>query len=274
MLRDYVRLNRTFTVREPYSTRTKSQGLRVCRQEDECGWHRLDVLRFRHHPCFRLPSDEPVAQDDGIQYFPVGNGRIICSAPTGISFVELWTEGDDLCRHWIEFLNTDPRNNSAPRQVTLVESDLRGRLPEDKKKARLSLSIFCGSSRSQKIDDVDDLLSKKNIVSLPLVRQAPKRDEGLTMNAFNNVLGLGKSFDSRLGFKSKKLGHSQLEGSKPEELILESTNFQTKLLTSVKVYHGYALDGIEFCYEDGHSQLFGKRGGKPGGDEFFLGQSK
>ncbi|KIX07619.1 uncharacterized protein Z518_02272 [Rhinocladiella mackenziei CBS 650.93] len=244
MLRDYVRLNRTFLVREPYSTRTKSQGLKVCRQDDECDWHRLDVLRFRHHPCFRLPSDEPFpSQDDSIQYFPVGNGRIICSAPTGISFVELGTEGDDLCRQWIEFINTDQRHNSLPRQVTLVESDLRGRLPEDKKKAKLSLNIFCGSSRSQKIEDVDDLLSKKNIVNLP---------------------------HSRLGFKSKKLGYSQLEGSKPEELILESTHLQTKLLTSVKVYHGYALDGIEFCYEDGQSQLFGKRGGKPGGDEFFL----
>ena len=32
------------------------------------------------------------------------------------------------------------------------------------------------------------------------------------------------------------------------------------------------LDGLEFCYEDGHSQLFGKRGGKLGGDEFLLGK--
>jgi hypothetical protein len=38
------------------------------------------------------------------------------------------------------------------------------------------------------------------------------------------------------------------------------------------VYSGNCLDGIEFCYEDGHSQLFGKRGGKPGGDEFFFGK--
>lgn len=273
MLRDYVRLHRTFLVREPLSTRTKSQGLKVCRQEDECGWHRLDVLRFRHHPCFRLPSDEPYpSQDDSIQYFPVGNGRIICSAPTGISFVEIWTEADDVCRQWIDFMNNDSRPNAIPRQITLDESNIRARLPEDKKKAKLTLTVFCGGSRSQKIEDLDELLSKKNIVNLPHVRQAPKRDEGLTMNAYNNVVGLGKSFDSRLGFRSKKLGYSQLEGSKPEELVLESTHLQTKLLTSVKVYHGYALDGIEFCYEDGHSQLFGKRGGKPGGDEFFLGE--
>jgi hypothetical protein len=272
MLRDYVRLNRTFLVREPYSTRTKSQGLRVCRPEDECAWHRLDVLRFRHHPCFRLPSDEALPQDDSIQYFPVGNGSVICSAASGISFVEIRLKGEDLCHQWFDYTSTDSRRSVMPRQITLSETEIRARLPEDKKKAKLSLTIFCGSSRSEKIEDWEDLLSKRHMVNLPHVRQAPKKDEGLTMNAYNNVVGLGKSFETRQGFKSKKLGASQLEGSKPEELILESTHLQTKLLTSVKVYSGYALDGVEFCYEDGHSQLFGKRGGKPGGDEFFLGK--
>jgi hypothetical protein len=57
-----------------------------------------------------------------------------------------------------------------------------------------------------------------------------------------------------------------------EEVILDCAFKPTKLLTSVKVYHGYALDGVEFCYEDRTSQLFGKRGGKPGGDEFVLGK--
>ena len=32
----------------------------------------------------------------------------------------------------------------------------------------------------------------------------------------------------------------------------------------------YALDGIEFVYEDGHGELFGQRGGRPGGSEFPL----
>jgi len=271
MLRDYVRLNRTFLIREPYSTRTKSQGLRVCKMEDECAWHRLDVLRFRHHPCFRLPSDEPISVDDSIQYFPVGNGKIVCVAPSGISFVEIYVEGIELCRYWTEFINADLRSNGIPRQVTLVEAELRAKLPEDKRKAKLRLEIFSGSSRSARIDDLGELLSKDNVVNLPLSRQAPKRDEGLTMNTYNNVMGLGRSFETRQGYKGKKLGHSQLQGSEPQELILESSTLQTKLLTSVKVYSGYALDGIEFCYEDGHSQLFGKRGGKPGGDEFFLG---
>ena len=30
------------------------------------------------------------------------------------------------------------------------------------------------------------------------------------------------------------------------------------------------MDGLEFMYEDGTSELFGKRGGRPGGSEFVL----
>jgi hypothetical protein len=273
MLRDYVTLNRTFMIKECYSTRTQSQGMKVCRIEDECSWHRLDTLRFRYHPCFRLPSDDTSAsQDDSIQYFAVDNGRLICSAVSGISFIEVFTEGDDLCRHFIEYTPNDPRNAAIPRQVTLTASEIRARLPEELKKRKIRLDIFSGGSGRIVIEDLDELLSKNNTVRLPPVRQAPRQDEGLTMNAFNGVVGLGKSFETRLGFKSNKFGASAMEGTKEQVVILDSATLQTKLLTSVKVYAGLAVDGIEFCYEDGKNQLFGARGGKPGGDEFFLGK--
>ena len=272
MLRDYVKLNRTFMIKEPYSTRTKSQGLRVCRMEDECNWHRLDILRFRYHPCFRLPNDEPPpSQDDSIQYYPIGNGRLLCTAPTGISFVEIHVEGDEFCKHWNEFVTSDPRSGGLPRQVTLSETEIRAKLPEEKRKRKISLELFSGSSTNLSIPDLADVLSKSHIVSLPPLRQAPKKDEGITMNALNSVASLSRSLENRQGFKGKKLGFSQQEGSQAQQVILDSVSLQTKLLTSVKVYHGFALDGMEFCYEDGHTQLFGKRGGKPGGDEYFLG---
>jgi Putative peptidase family len=274
MLRDYVRLNRTFLVREPYSTRTKSPGLRVCRAEDECNWHRLDMLRFRYHPCFRLPNDETLSQDDTIQFYPVGNGRILCLAATGVSFIEIHIEGEELCKYWIDYTNSDPRTTSLPRQVTLTETDLRSRLPEDKKKRKIRLEVFSGGSKSLTIPDVGDALSKSHIVNLPPLkaRPAPGKRDGLALNAIHSVSSLSRSLETRQGFKGNKLGFSQMEGSQPQELILESTVMQTKLLTSVKVYSGFALDGVEFCYEDGHSQLFGKRSGKPGGDEFLLGE--
>ena len=273
MLRDYVTFNRTFLVREPYSTRTKSPGLRICRQEDECNWHRLDVLRFRSHPCFRVPSDEHLAiLDDSIQFYPVGNGKILFLAQSGISFIEIFVEGEELCKAWLEYINTEPRSGGMPRQVILTEADLRAKLPEDKKKKKLKLEIFSGGSRNLTIPDVAEVLSKAYIINLPLKRQAPKKDEVLTINTLENVKGLGRSFETRQGFKSKKLGFSQLHGSEPQEVVFDSTTLQTKLMTSIKVHSGSCVDGIEFCYEDGHSQLFGKRGGKPGGDEFFFGK--
>ena len=272
MLRDYVTLNRSFMVKEGYSTRTKSPGMKVCRIEDECGWHRLDTLRYRYHPCFKLPSDETSSsQDDSIQYFGVDNGRIICCAASGISFVEIHTEGDELCRHWIDYTPNDPRNNSIPRQITLSESDLRSRLPEDQRKRKLRLELFSGASGRELLEDVDEILSKKNTINLPPIRQAPKQDEGLTMNALNGVVGLGRSFESRLGFKSKKVGASAMDNTREQTVLLDSAMLQSKLLTSVKVYSGLALDGMEFCYEDGQTQLFGQRGGRPGGEEFFFG---
>jgi hypothetical protein len=220
-----------------------------------------------------VPSDDqPTSLDDGIQFYPIGNGKILLSAQTGISFIEIFTEGEELCKTWLEYINTEPRSASMPRQVILTEADLRAKVPEDKKKKRLKLEVFSGSSRSLTIPDVAEVLSKSYIINLPPKRQAPKKDEGLTMNTYEKAIGLGRSFETRQGFKSKKLGFSQMPGSQPQEIIFDSTNLQTKLMTSIKVYSGNCLDGIEFCYEDGHSQLFGKRGGKPGGDEFFFGK--
>jgi hypothetical protein len=61
-----------------------------------------------------------------------------------------------------------------------------------------------------------------------------------------------------------------MEGSEAQELIIDSCYIQTKLLTAIRVYHGFAVDGVEFIYEDTTTQLFGKRSGKEGGTEFTL----
>jgi hypothetical protein len=246
MLRDYVQLNRTFLTREPFSTRTKAQGLKVCLPNDECGWHRLDALRFRFHPSFKLPSDASPNSDDSVQVWPVESGKILFTASSGIAFMELYAEGDTFCHKFIEYLNTESSPNGLPRQVTVTETELRQRVygPEkENKKKNIRLVVVSGSMGSYTVENIGDLKSKNSVVKLP---------------------------KSQSGFKSGRLGHSAMEGSEPEQLLLECAFIKTKLLTSIKVYHGSALDGLEFCYEDATSQLFGKRGGKPGGDEFVL----
>lgn len=251
MLRDYVRLNRTFTTREPYCTRTQSSGQRLCTRNDECGWHRLDVLRFRFHPCFRLPQDAPLPPDDSVQVWTVDNSNILITAETGIAWIELYSEGDDVCHTWIEYLQNDG-NMSGPRLLTVTEADLRAKLPSDKRKKPLKLEVFSYGGSKHVVEDISKLGSKASRTKLP---------------------------DGRKGFIGSKLGYSQLEGSQPQEVLLSSawiTNKEKRrtVLMSIKVYHGFAVDGIEFFYDDDTTQLFGKRGGTPGGSEFKLDTQK
>ncbi|PYH33579.1 zinc metalloproteinase family protein [Aspergillus neoniger CBS 115656] len=244
MLRDYVRLNRTFLTREPFATRTKTQGLKLCLPQDECSWHRLDALRFRFHPCFRLPGDAPVGSDDSVSVWPVENGKIVFTASTGIAFMELYAEGDNVCHSFIEYLNSESSSNGLPRQVTVTESELRQRVygTEKEKKKSIRLVVYSGALGSHNIDSVSNLKSKQNLVKLP---------------------------KSHTGYRGNKVGLSQLEGSEPELLLLDCASVSsTKILTSIRIYHDNALYGLEFFYEDATSQLFGNRGGKP--DDFVL----
>lgn len=235
MLRDYVTLNRTFTCREPYSTRTKSPGQRLILPSDECKWHKLDVLRFRFHPCFRIPIDNPSVNGDGsVQVWTVdsGQGGVIATSKSGIAWIELYPEGDDVCHYWREYPETE---NQFPRQVALDETALRALLPKEKQKLKLKVEVFSAGGSSHVVKDFSQLANQKlSRVKLP---------------------------DGRWGFRGSKLGFSQMEGSEPQELIIESAYISTKLLLSIKVYSGFALDGLEFVYEDATSQLFGKRGG-------------
>ncbi|KXS93529.1 hypothetical protein AC578_2188 [Pseudocercospora eumusae] len=247
MMRDYTRLNRTFTCREPYSTRTKQQGQRLCLPKDECTWHRLDTLRFRFHPTFQLPTDQASHPDSSVQVWTVENNTALITAATGVAWIEIYPDGDDVCHHWIEYLE-----QSAPRQINLTEQVIKDQLPAEKKKRKIRLQIFTCGGGELDVPDLSKLYTSDSKVKLP---------------------------DGRPGFKGTKLGHGAMQGSKPQELILghcEKKQWgvagekKSRLLLSVKVYHGDCLDGIEFCYEDGKNELFGKRGGRPGGSDFAL----
>lgn len=240
MLRDYVVFNRTFVAREAYATRTKSKG-GICSQADECGWHRLDALRFRAHPAFRLPSDPPMHVDESVQAYAVEVGTALVVASSGISFVEISAHNDDVCHSWLEF---GPPDATCQRQINLVESDLRARLPPEKRKARIKISIKSHAGGSLDIDDFKKFVSKESFVKI---------DSG------------------RTAFRSRKLGHSNMNGSEPCDIVFTSAAKQDRVLSRVIVYHGSAIDGLEFIYDDDSSQLFGKKGGKEGGDAFDFG---
>ncbi|PHH87472.1 hypothetical protein CDD83_8839 [Cordyceps sp. RAO-2017] len=241
MLRDYVVLNRTFVPREAYSTRTKSKG-GLALPADECGWHRLDALRFRAHPAFRLPSDPPLSPDESVQVFPTDGGGVTAVASTGISFVEIYGENDDVCHAWIEFpMDSGP----VQRQMALHEQDLRSRLADANRKGRVRVSIKSHGGGSLTIDDLKAFTGRESFVKI----------------------GSGK-----VASRSYTLGDSGMDGSKREELVFTSAMKQDRVMSRIIVYHGAAVDGLEFVYDDDTTQLFGKKGGKRGGDvvEFDL----
>ncbi|KAH6844860.1 putative peptidase family-domain-containing protein [Chaetomium sp. MPI-CAGE-AT-0009] len=243
MLRDYVTLHRTFLTREAYSTRTHSKGGPIS-QGDECTWHRLDCLHFRSHPCFRLPNDPVLNPDDSVQGWPTEGGALTVTVATGVAYVELYGEGDDVCHTWIEY----PPENGGPvqRSVSLSEQDLRGRLPEAKRKGRLRLSAKSYGGGVLEVDDFNKLCSKE-AACVRIPSAVPKT-----------------------AFRGKKLGLSQMEGSEGHEVVFTSALKQDRVLSKVLVYHGLAVDGIEFVYDDDSRQLFGKKGGKAGGDVFDM----
>ncbi|TPX09563.1 uncharacterized protein E0L32_009164, partial [Thyridium curvatum] len=242
MLRDYVTFNRTFLAREAYSTRTRSKGGLVL-QNDECTWHRLDCLHFRSHPCFRLPNDPPMNPDDSVQAWPVDSGKVAITAATGVAYLEIFGEGDDVCRSWIEF---GPENGVIERQIILTDQDLRNRLPEEKRKGRVKVCIKSVGGGNLDIDDFRQLSSK------------------------GSSLKLGNALLGKTAYRSCKFGLSQMEGSQPQEVIFTSALRQDRVLSRIIFYHGFAMDGMEFVYDDDSRQLFGKRGGKAGGDSFEM----
>lgn len=236
MLRDYVVLNRSFVPREAYSTRTKSKG-GLALQGDECGWHRLDALRFRAHAAFRLPNDPPMNQDESVQAYATERGGISAMVDTGISFVEIFGEGDDVCHAWIEF-PTD--NGPVQRQVALHDQDLRAKLPDAKRKGCVTVSIKSHGGGSLTIDDLRAFTGKESFVKI----------------------GNGKTAS-----KSVRLGAYKMEGSEPQDVVFTSAVKQDRVMSRIVVYHGSSLDGLEFVYDDDSTQLFGKRGGKRGGKQ-------
>jgi hypothetical protein len=123
--------------------------------------------------------------------------------------------------------------------VALKELELRERLPESKRNAGGPLRL-CIRSHGGGCLDIDDFrkLCSKDASSFRLT-------------------------NGKAAFRSKKLGLSQMEGTAPHEVVFESAVKQTRVMTRIIFHAGFALDGLEFVYDDDSTQLFGKRGGSP-----------
>ena len=254
MLSDYFGFSRTFCTWEPFATRTGQRAHAITDRAQESHWHRLDCLRFRFHPAFLRPGDHPIPEDT-VQAWPVDRAIILTSS-AGIAWIEYFGDGDDLCRHYVEYYNVE--THSGPKQLKLPLDRLRADLPDHLKNSkRIRLEIYSmGLNGHCTVDDVYDFVANNKIRL-----GGPNTIQNRLSNGFTGTA---------LAFRGKKHGWSQLEGSQPEQVIFLSIGDLTKVMTAIIVYHGDMVDGLEFVYADGETQLFGKRGGRPGGTEFKL----
>ncbi|KAI0409366.1 metallopeptidase [Xylaria palmicola] len=241
MATDFVTLNRAFMIKEAYSTRTKSKGGPVD-SKDEPAWHRLDLLRYRFHPLFRIAIDKIPYPEGTVHGWVVEKDKLLVTAGSGLLCTEVFAEGDEFCSTWVEY----PLDGQMTKRTTLVEAELREQLPVAKRRAKMKLVVRSMGGGELVIDDLHQLCTKSSV----------KLTSG----------PLGK-----VAYRSTKIGNSLSKDSDPQEIIFSNAVASiNRIQTSVTIHHSDAVDGLEFHYDDGSSQLFGKRGGETDGDRFVM----
>ncbi|TLS23136.1 uncharacterized protein PpBr36_06678 [Pyricularia pennisetigena] len=237
MSRDYVRLHRSFVAREAFCTRTKEKGGPV-NDKEECQWTWLDYLTLRTHPCF-LTSMDNMTTDMGVVAWPTDPDSVMITSQAGLSHIELYADGEEECCETITF-------DKDTRSTTLREKDLRYKLPTNKRLApfRMVARSF-GGGRFETGD-------------------------------FKRLAAVDSNFklDGRTFWRSPRVGASSLEDSEQHEVVCtparQGDDNKNRVMKRIIIYSGSYLNGIEFVYDDDSRQLFGNKGGKPGGDAFDL----
>ncbi|KDB20336.1 hypothetical protein H109_07702, partial [Trichophyton interdigitale MR816] len=255
---DYLRFNRTFMTWEPYSTRTKEQGARLLLQPDECRWNRLDALRFRFHPCFKMPNDPSCPSSDIIQLWSVDGEKMLATSSAGIAFIEIFTSANtDAPAAFIEYVDSSAGNSGIPKEASFTEAEIRAQLPDSARKSKLvRLRIYSGCLSVLAVSDLSVLTASKGkdwCVKIPTVT--------------------GSEQANYLPYQP--VDHSLQQGSPQKQDVFFETN---KPVTTIRVYSTEkpgsdprtTIAGIEFRYEDNSSQLFGSRGQAMIDDEYTI----
>lgn len=235
MLRDYVRLNRSFLTKEGFSAKTNSYGAQPpIYPKEECTWNRLDLVRFLHHPSFTLPKDyydlsflRPGKMCDYVapkpSLYPIGKGECHIVSQTGVYLIEII--GGDLARASIEYLPKSIGGPGAQNNIIVSLQDLRSRLPSDQLNEfgnSFKLKILSINASEVEVSDFPSFLDIKPI---------PMAQYGFS----NRVMGI----------------KSQLFGNPTGGQDVGIIPFDVRKVTALRVYHGGALDGIRvFVKED------------------------
>lgn len=230
MLRDYTRLNRSFLTKENFSLRTNSYGSpSPIYPKEECTWNRMDLLRYLYHPSFTKdidfydpsfmrPSKNGQFKVAKPSFYPMGNDIARFTSTSGIFLIEVVAE--DLARGYIEYLPKSLRGSGPQKEVIISLVELCNLMPPDfqrKHKNNFHIRVLACNSPDLYIENFPPLL-KTSVIAMDKFGLSP----GIT------------------GIKSQLLGN-QKNGQDVGILA-----FDIRKVTSVRIYHGYALDGLRF----------------------------
>ncbi|OZJ03266.1 hypothetical protein BZG36_04908 [Bifiguratus adelaidae] len=250
MSRGFNNYNRTFMPVEPHNSNPLPPSA-----EEGSHWHRLDIIRLRYHPCFRLPSDvlPPYASSPlASEFIPLDSGLRI-SAPAGLTMLEIWVDGR-YNRHY-EFINERQTYLPTSYDVDLVNIKLTVGWRQGQ---RLRLE---GSTVNQQTFEMDDIIGfvESRIVKLPgvhgkCIKGADIGGRGLGAREASHVILSKPAQESNSlvsDLRRLHLGHSRdTEDAVPNAYV-----------THVRIHCGDALDGLVFFYSDGSTSFLGKTGG-------------
>ncbi|KAI7858217.1 putative peptidase family-domain-containing protein [Circinella umbellata] len=229
MSRGYNNWNRTFVAKEP--------GKAPISSDDEAGshWHRVDIVRLRFHPAFRIPSDGPVGSPHpiGPSFIPLDQENIELSAPAGLSMLELSVNGR--YRTHLEFIEKEQQSTRIALSIQQLKQQCQCK-PND----QLGLEATSINQQTKTIDNVDTFL-RNHSVQLPGIKGSVIKSDGY--------------------------GHRGL-GGKESLAVFHNSLSKQKQLMCIRVHHGSFLDGLVFRWSDNSETLIGKRGG--GCSEFYM----
>jgi hypothetical protein len=265
MLRGFNNLNRTFTVKEPNNPSPITPS-----DEEGAHWHRCDAVRYRYHPCFRLPSDPPISNsfyNAGVTFFLLGDFLLI-QCPAGICLIEFYVEEDIVS--YIDYVENDQT------EITLE-------IPEIKEKYgdAIKLKAIAKNQTESCIENLQQYQEESKIdlpehgvvyKSFSLGQIDENSDEILIpfnqfseKNEYNSleriVIKYGYYIDSITFFFSDntklQIGSDDREGTEKEFVLEEGES-----IVEIKGNSGLYIDGFEIKTNLGrHSEWYGGHGG-------------
>ncbi|KAJ2257784.1 hypothetical protein GGI13_000798 [Coemansia sp. RSA 455] len=242
MSRGFDDYNRTFMISAPGFDGP-------VRQRDEAGahWHRTDIIRLRHHPCLRLPSDPPLRDNEkhesGFDVLPTERGLLVQN-DSGITMIEVWVGGEYRNHREYTAENLERRRNGSlpagpdematafPREIVVDVNSWSGWAGGWSKSDKVQLVLTSRATATDNVDNVNDLLHK----------------------------GSRHDHEGNVVFSSNQLGKGEMKGTEKFEAWFSGKDMRssTPKLVSIEIRAGDMLDGFILHMDDGSERKIGK----------------